>query len=148
MKMKPRTRLAVGLGVLALAAPGAALQAQTPTRSVKDGVYSAAQAARGKAIYAARCSACHGAGLEGADVAPTLAGPRFLDNWQGQSVGDLAGRIRTTMPLDDPGSLGPAQSVDVIAYLLEANRFPAGAAELPGASQDLGQIRMETKDPV
>jgi cytochrome c len=137
------------LGALALMAPGAGVQAQVEAapRSVWEGVFSAEQAARGKALYAARCTSCHGAGLEGADAAPSLAGARFIDNWQGQSAADLAMRIRTTMPLDDPGTLGVAASVDITAYLLEANQFPAGAAELPRTSLSLQQIRIESKKP-
>ncbi len=117
---------------------GAAL-AQTP-RGASTGVYSKAQAARGKAVYSESCSSCHGDALEGADVIPPLSGTRFIGNWKGQPVGELAARIRTTMPADQPGSLGQTASAEITAYLLEANGFPAGEAELPTGNQPLSQI--------
>jgi mono/diheme cytochrome c family protein len=104
------------------------------------GAYSAAQAGRGEALYSARCAQCHGAALEGADVAPALSGPAFLGNWTGQPLAALAGRIRTTMPQDDPGSLGLAAAADVTAYILQVNGYPAGAADLPA---DLKTLELE-----
>jgi cytochrome c553 len=120
-------RLAAVCGALLL--PAAAL-AQTPGAASK-GIYSQAQAARGAALYADACARCHGASMEGLDVAPPLTGQRFLSNWTNQSVADLAKRIRTTMPLDMPGTLGLQASADVTAAALAANGYPAGAAELP-----------------
>src|SRR4051794_8025061 len=99
-------------------------------KSVWDGVYSREQAGRGQAKYAQVCSNCHQGDLSGSDQAPGLAGGDFLDRWDGQSVGDLADRIRTSMPLDDVGSLNVQMSADLAAFLLQANNFPAGEAEL------------------
>ncbi len=59
-------------------------------------------------------------------MAPALLGPMFLGNWDGLTVGDPFDRTRSTMPLDDPGSLSRAQVSDVTAEMLRANRFPAG----------------------
>jgi alcohol dehydrogenase (cytochrome c) len=47
-------------------------------------IFTAAQAAAGKAIYAEKCAACHGAALEGGVSSP-LAGPAFAASW-GQGV--------------------------------------------------------------
>jgi mono/diheme cytochrome c family protein len=145
--MTTRSKLGAAalLGLAALGASSTALYAQAAGKTVWDGVYSDAQAARGKAVYDARCTSCHGAGLEGADVAPSLSGDRFTGAWQGQSVGGLVTRVRTTMPLDDPGSLGMKDSVDVVAYILKQNQFPAGAAELPGDAAPLQQIGIVPK---
>src|SRR5207247_642488 len=82
----------------------------------------------GQAKYTQVCSGCHQADLSGSDQAPALAGGEFLDRWDGQSVGDLADRIRTSMPLDDVGSLNVQLSADITAYLLQANSIPAGQA--------------------
>jgi quinoprotein glucose dehydrogenase len=132
----------IGLAALGLAA---ASHAQAPSRSVLDGVYSEAQAGRGKALYEGRCAMCHGMGLEGADSAPPLSGDRFTSNWKGQPVAALTTRTRTTMPLDNPGSLGAAQVADITAYLFKSNQFPAGAAELPTDAQAQQQIRIDSK---
>jgi quinoprotein glucose dehydrogenase len=123
---------AVAAGLVAYGAVAVALSAQTatPARSVWDAVYSQDQAKRGQAAYTQACSACHQGDLSGNDQAPSLAGGEFLDRWNDQSVGDLADRIRLTMPQDNIGSLNVQMSADITAYLLQANNFPAGAEEL------------------
>ena len=123
--MSKRVAAVCGLFLL----PAAAL-AQTAGVASK-GIYSQAQAARGAALYADACARCHGASMEGLDVAPPLTGQRFLGNWTNQSVAELAKRIRTSMPLDMPGSLGLQASADLTTAILAANGYPAGAAELP-----------------
>src|SRR5690606_36621646 len=90
--------------------------AQAP-RTVRDGVYTDAQAARGQAIYAAQCASCHGEDLTGAQ-APPLVGDPFVANWNDQPLSALAGKIRNTMPLDAPGDLTPQQSADLVAHIL------------------------------
>ncbi len=50
--------------------------------------------------------------------------------WVGMSAGDLVDRVRTTMPLDNPGSLNAAAAIDIVAFVLQSNRFPAGSQEL------------------
>jgi cytochrome c553 len=120
------TLMGFGFRAEALATPQDAPQGKT----VWDGVYSKDQAARGQTKYQTACSNCHQADLSGSDQAPSLAGGDFTDRWDGQSVGDLADRIRTSMPLDDVGSLNVQLSADLTAYLLQANNYPAGADDL------------------
>jgi len=125
--------------LLGLAASGAA---QALQRSVWDGVFTAGQSIRGRVQYDAHCAICHGATLSGSDTAPELSGGLFVANWSELSAGDLFKRIRTTMPANDPGSLGDAAVADVMAYLFMMNKFPAGGAELPRDVQLLEQIRI------
>jgi len=120
-------------------APGA-LVAQSPSRSTWNGVYSLVQAGRGATVYGASCAQCHGPQLGGIDAAPPLAGGRFAANWNGVALGDMVERIRISMPQNDPGSLSRAQVVDVMAYLLQQNGFPAGEKELPRQSATLNTI--------
>ena len=108
-----------------------------------DGIYTTAQAMRGRALYQARCASCHGGALAGEDTNPPLAGGRFLANWSGQSVGALARRIRSTMPLEDPGSLTLRQTTDVVAYMFQANTFRGGKAELPSNPEQLNRVRID-----
>ena len=130
-------------GVIGLAVACAAL-AQAPAGGMASaGVYSAAQAARGADLYAANCARCHGASKEGLDVAPPLTGPRFLGNWTSQSVGALAARIRTSMPLDMPGTLGLTASAELAADILAANGYPAGPADMATGSQALQQLTID-----
>lgn len=98
-------------------------------RSVASGVYSAAQAVRGEAVYRAQCGDCHGRAMEGA-IGPPLVGESFLANWSARPVSDVVDKIQNTMPFEKPGGLSRQQSVDLAAYLLQAGKFPAGSAEL------------------
>ena len=114
-------------------------------KSVWDSVYSADQAKRGQEKYIQVCSSCHQGDLSGSDQSPSLAGGEFLDRWDGQSVGDLADRIRLTMPQDDIGSLNIQMSADITAYLLQANSFPAGQEELKADRAALKAVMIKRK---
>src|SRR5579871_1480576 len=64
--------------------------AQTKSKSVWDGVYTADQAKRGEERYGRQCGHCHGDDLEGDIVEnPQLAGPMFRDKWNGLNLGQL-----------------------------------------------------------
>jgi mono/diheme cytochrome c family protein len=109
-----------------------ALGAQVPTTSVKAGVYTAAQAARGVAVYRSKCASCH---------APN----RFTDDFfyisfAGKPLWEMFDVISDSMPEDDPGSLSKEQYADVIAYLLQLNKFPAGETDLPTDKDALSAI--------
>ena len=142
-------KIMIGMAVAAaaLGASAMALRAQTPAHNVWDGVFTADQAAQGKALFEAKCAICHGAELNGAEMAPPLAGGVFLGNWAGQSAGDLFTRIHTTMPANDPGSLNNQQVTQVLAYILSFNQFPAGATALPSDETALGQIAITAEKP-
>jgi len=101
-------------------------------RSVSDGVYSAAQAARAQPVYQAQCAECHGNAMEGT-TGPPLAGESFLSTWSARPLGNLVDRIQKTMPFNEPGSLTRSQSTDLAAYILQTGRFPAGQVELTDA---------------
>ena len=131
---------AYGAIAVAISAQGAA-----PAKSVWDAVYSQEQAQRGQAKYAQVCTQCHQADLSGSDQAPSLAGGEFLDRWNDQSVGDLADRIRLTMPQDDIGSLNVQMSADITAYVLQANNFPAGQEELKADRSAMKSVVIKRK---
>jgi len=132
---------AVCVGVLALG-----LSASGQGRTAKDGVYTVAQAARGKAIVDMRCALCHGEMLEGS-AGPPLTGDVFLGPRDKQPASELFDKIRNTMPADAPGTLEPPQVADVVAFILQANMFPAGRAELGTADATLKQIALVAANP-
>jgi len=105
-----------------------------------DGIYTEAQAARGKALYLGNCTACHGGSLEGGEDSPPLSGPAFLDKWGKLPLGILFGFVNTKMPLGQPGSLGAQANADIVAYILSYNHLPAGQGELPPDAEVLGGI--------
>jgi S-disulfanyl-L-cysteine oxidoreductase SoxD len=143
------TMWAVGLfaGMAASASHSSAQPAQGAgsVKTVWDSVYSPDQASRGRDKYNQVCSACHQSDLSGNDQAPSLAGGDFVDRWDGQSVGDLADRIRLTMPQDNVGSLNIQISADITAYLLQANSFPAGQEELKADRTALKAVMIKRK---
>ncbi|HZS52897.1 MAG TPA: c-type cytochrome [Bryobacteraceae bacterium] len=137
----------VTVAVMWLGALQSTTRADDAWRSVWDGVYTKEQQGRGQALYNQQCSACHGDMLTGGDAAPALAGGEFLANWNGLTVGDLFERVRKTMPLSKPGKLSRQVNADIVAYILNVNRFPTGSTELPCDTELLKQIRLEMVRP-
>jgi len=111
------------------------------TRTIWDGVFSEAQAARGKETYTKQCASCHKADLLGESAAPALAGPEFSQRWIGSTIDDLLTTIRRSMPQNAPDSLGTAAYADLVSYLLSVGGSPAGTLELPLESAALKQIQ-------
>jgi mono/diheme cytochrome c family protein len=94
-------------------------------RAPADGVYTPEQATAGQAVYRAQCSSCHGPTL-GGNAGPSLRGENFLKNWAGKSLDELAIKIQNTMPQNAPGKLSREQVVTLVAYMLQAGKFPTG----------------------
>jgi quinoprotein glucose dehydrogenase len=115
------------------------------SRSVWDGAYTKAQAARGEQEYLNLCARCHGENLMGGEESPALVGEDFLAKWHGQTVGGLVERIRKTMPTDGPGVLSRKQCTDITAYMLSENEFPPGEKEMESDLTALSEIRIEPK---
>ena len=66
-----------------------------------------------------------------------------MTEWNGKTVKELFETVKRSMPKDKPGSLGTGAYVDVIAYLLQANKFPSGTKELSRTPDLLEQIVIE-----
>ena len=103
-------------------------------QTLRDGVYSANQARRGGTRYATSCASCHLEDLSGTLAgdagAPPLRGEpfiRLIDGWSGRRLFDY---VKTTMPADDPSALTDEAYLDILAYVFQANGFPAGPTEL------------------
>jgi len=142
------SRIAVA-AIVALSVGGASysmLDAQTAP-SVWDGVYTDAQATRGAALFDRECAGCHGPNGEGGGMAPALIGAAFTANYDGQTVGDLFERNRTTMPVGREGQLNAQANADITAFMLQVNKFPAGDGELPAQSMALKQIAFVAERP-
>jgi cytochrome c len=149
-RRQPTLRLkaeATGITFVLLFACIAATAAQQPQRTVWDGVYSAAQAERGRAGYMKSCAACHAEDLRGLSTAPSLVEESFAFLWGDMSVGDLLDRIQKLMPSDRPGSLPAETYRDIVSFLLQANKFPAGEKEMDAEPEALRKILIATKRP-
>jgi len=132
---------------LALAFVLAAVMAAQQPRTVWDGIYTDEQATRGETLYAERCAKCHGDTLGGQESAPALTGTTFYSNWEGEMLEPLFDRVRTTMPQDKPGSLSRAQNADILAYMLKAGGYPAGATPLTGQAGAMAAITIRMYKP-
>ena len=132
------------LGVVGVAvASGLPCPTTANAQGAGDGVYTPAQADRGRRIYGAFCATCHGVELEGA-VGPALTGRSFSAKWSrtDRSVQDLYDVLRTTMPRPAAGSLAESSYLQVLAYLLSRNGVPAGDRELAASTGDLGRLHI------
>ena len=136
-------RRGILLGLMILAAP---LQAQ-PRQSVWDGAYTEEQASRGQTLFQQSCARCHGANLAGTFETPPLMG-RFIPYWAGTTMDVLFDYVSTAMPLDRPGSLGPAANAAIVAFLLKANGFPAGTKEFGSTSEAQKSISFDAVRPI
>ena len=109
----------------------------TAGKSVWQGVYTEAEAARGDTEHQNNCLACHGT--------EKYAGEAFTKNWIGRTVFDLFDQLKTTMPDDNPGGLSVQQYKDVVAYILKVNGIPAGTDSLPGDPEALRLLKIDAK---
>ena len=108
--------------------------------TVWDGVYSEEQAVQGAAEYREACSSCHSEDLRGNSNAPGLIGVGFMFLWEDRSLDELFTAIRTLMPTNAPNSLPTQSYLNILAYIMEANEFPAGRNGLGADPAALSQI--------
>ena len=129
------------LGTVLVGAAYSSVGAQAPA-SVNDGIYTAAQADRGKAVYAANCAPCHGDKLEGGTSGPELSGMSFTGGYKDGTAYALYSKISMDMPSSAPGTLMPEQYADVLSYVLSVNKYPAGQTEIAKDGAGLKAIKM------
>jgi alcohol dehydrogenase (cytochrome c) len=118
-------------------------RAASADKHASEGVYTSAQATRGRALFGDNCAICHGGDLQGMGNNPPLAGPSFLEKWGGLPLGALHGVIDKSMPPGNGGLLGAVSEADVVAYILSQNGFPAGANSLPVDASGLSVITID-----
>jgi mono/diheme cytochrome c family protein len=116
-------------------------QNSTPRRTVWDGVYTEAQAARGLTAFGQNCGGCHVLTTEGKSP---LVGDPFWTSFAQKTVGDLLDYVSANMPNGRPGSLDESTYRDIVAVMLKSNDFPAGTAQ-PGRDTIAG-VQIVPKD--
>ena len=134
----PETGAAGDQGARVPGAPetGAAAEAPTADEGAVPvaALYTEAQARRGQRAFRQVCSDCH--------YTSEFKGPVFTDAWARRTARDFYRELRRTMPDDNPGGLPRQTYVDVMAYILELNGYPAGPDELPPDDEILGGFRL------
>ncbi len=110
-------------------------------------VYTEAQAGRGEAAYQNHCAFCHLDDLSGFRGLP-LTGPEFIARWNepGVTLENFLSFVTSAMPQEEPGTLRPQEYLDVVAYILQANGYPAGDRELTAEPSVLRAIRIEPQE--
>jgi alcohol dehydrogenase (cytochrome c) len=102
------------------------------------------QAVAGRDAYRQSCAACHGARLEGRDIAPSLTGSRFDQMWRGYSLDVLMFHLKRMpqQPAGEPGSLGDEAYANILAYLLLMNGVETAETPLPSDKEALAALKL------
>jgi cytochrome c len=109
--------------------------------------------AEGKAVYDAKCLACHGPDAKGGSVFGTMVGGigSFKTNTRVLTPGSmypfapiLFDYIRRAMPMDSPQSLSSNEVYALSAYILNLNGLVPGEAVMDAAS--LPKVMMPNRD--
>jgi mono/diheme cytochrome c family protein len=118
------------IAALGVASPGVAAALQDG-RTTLDGVFSAAQVARGEQLMFNICAECH---------VPDDFGSSFMTGWAGATVYRIVDEVRNTMPEYEPGSLPDKEYVDVVSYMFSLNGLPPGDTDLDADKETLQAI--------
>jgi mono/diheme cytochrome c family protein len=122
--------------------PGLSVTAQD-RKTVWDKVYTEEQAALGKMEYETHCVGCHVKDLSGRDgggEGPQLAGAAFTKKWDLQNLNQLYTEIKQRMPRNQPGTLSADAYLNIVTYILQSNKYPAGEEPLSADASSLGNI--------
>lgn len=76
-----------------------------------------------------------------------IAGPKFLREWNGRSLGTLFAYLRSTMPANNPGFLSDREYADLMAYMLFITGAPSGREPLPSDAEALAKIEIRRDAP-
>lgn len=110
--------------------------------------YTTQQASEGEKQFSKNCAECHGIKGQGGTVpsrfgayagmeAPELIGSGALPGFH--NAGHVYNFIKSSMPLDEPGSLTEKQNLDITAYLVHANDYakPDGKPMTPQSASSI-----------
>ena len=105
-----------------------------PTRSLADGVYTAAQATQGAQLFEQECRACH--------EPANYTGANFAAKWGGGTLGDVYQDFALAMPPAKAGQLTPATYASIVAFFVRDSGYPAGRTDLPADAARLRGIEI------
>ena len=101
------------------------------------GVFTAAQAAAGRAAYEQACAECHRSDLRGTAHGTELSGVGFMSVWGGRAAAELFEHARSEMPPGAGGSLEDETYLNIAAYILQANGLGTGEQALSASTEVL-----------
>ena len=117
------TAAALGAAIVGIASV-ANLAAQDSERTVRDGVFSPRQAARGERLFESICMNCH-------EITEFTGAGAYLEDVEGKPLWETFEYIWSEMPEDDPSSLNPEDYAAVLAYIFSIYGLPSGESDLP-----------------
>src|SRR2546426_7864888 len=94
------------LTLIVLVASSIIIAAQQRGGGAAGGVYTAQQAASGRAVYQANCAICHQQDLSGSGDAPTVRGSEFVSDSGPSTTPGLLSLLQLTIPPSRPGTAG------------------------------------------
>lgn len=128
------------LGMLVVVVAGGIGVTSAGAEQAAQSVFTADQAAKGKAVYQERCASCHMPDLGGRNEWPQLAGDDFMGSWKSRTTKELFEFVRDTMPPDGP-ALTPEQYLTIVAFMLQQNGATAGSTALtPTTAVPIGSV--------
>jgi mono/diheme cytochrome c family protein len=114
--------------------------AQDGERTLRDGVFSAAQAARGERLFESICTNCH-------EITEFTGAGAYLEDVDGKPLWETFEYVWSEMPEDEPASLDPAEYAAVLAYIFSVYGLPSGASDLPTDREALEAITITRARP-
>ena len=124
----------------------ASAQQAAAEKKVWDGVYTSAQAARGKAPFERSCARCHNIELAGSQRGPALKGNAFWSKYENDNLGDAVhATSATTCRRTARRSSTTTIKADILAYIMSVNGMPAGNDELKADVRALEGIKIAKK---
>jgi hypothetical protein len=122
-----------GVWLAAFALSNGAAQGVGPQKpTTNDGVYTKEQADGAKAQFEKLCAECH-AFTVAAKKKPKdlpLGDEPFFESWSGRPLSEMISIIALTMPNDGSAVVTDQEAIDLVAYVLQRNGFPAGSKPL------------------
>ena len=103
-------------------------------KSTTQGVYTSAQAIKGKSVFNGACLGCH--------TTASHMGAAFEVRWFGRPLSELYGYLSNLMPKSAPGTLTEDEYVWVTAYILKLNGMPPGKVALNAEPDWLKAVRI------
>jgi hypothetical protein len=117
-------------------APAPSTTAAAPAAAEGGALFTAVQADRGRDTFRAQCTECHFSG--------EFSDDQFKFKWSRRTAHDLYDFILTQMPESAPGSLTPAESAELTAYILRLNGLDEGGTPLPTDEAALSAISLRS----
>lgn len=122
---RPRREVPILAAIARSAQNGCAADAKTRKGKGAPALFTAEQAELGRKTYEEKCAFCHAPDLNGR-AGPALRGKFFAAPSHGYKLRDIFKIVAENMPATSPGSLSHEEYVQVMAYILLNNGYPAG----------------------